>query len=48
MILNGGLDRYVDYLPAGEVEPIWHRTVSLDFGVVIEGEIELILEGGAT
>ena len=36
--------RYVDYHPGGE--PAWHRTVTLDFGVVIEGELELELENG--
>ncbi|KAH8885384.1 hypothetical protein GQ53DRAFT_785683 [Thozetella sp. PMI_491] len=44
MIPGGALVRYVDYFPGAE--PLWHRTVSIDFGVVIEGEIELELEGG--
>ena len=25
-----------------------HRTVSLDYGVVLEGEVELVLDSGAT
>lgn len=29
----------------GETSPM-HRTTSLDYGVVLEGEIELILDGG--
>lgn len=43
---GGFFARYVDYHPSAE--PVWHRTVTLDFGVVIEGEIELQLEGGGT
>ncbi|KAK6509748.1 hypothetical protein TWF481_004478 [Arthrobotrys musiformis] len=36
--------RIVDFGPG--VEPVMHRTQSLDFGVVLEGEIELLLDGG--
>ncbi|CAG8980604.1 hypothetical protein HYALB_00013759 [Hymenoscyphus albidus] len=36
--------QYVDYHPGGE--PAWHRTVTLDFGVANEGELELELESG--
>lgn len=44
MIPGGVVLRYCDYHPGAD--PIWHRTVTLDFGVVIEGEIELELESG--
>ncbi|KAH7010923.1 hypothetical protein B0J12DRAFT_611665 [Macrophomina phaseolina] len=44
MIPGGGVVRYVDYHPGGE--PVWHRTVTLDIGVVVEGEIELELDSG--
>lgn len=43
-IPGGVVLRYVDYHPGAD--PVWHRTVTLDFGVVIEGEIELELESG--
>lgn len=29
----------------GELSPM-HRTVSLDYGIVLEGEVELILDSG--
>lgn len=38
--------RYVD-LPPGATSPM-HRTVSLDFGVVLEGEVEVVLDSGET
>ncbi|KAF3206587.1 hypothetical protein TWF191_001251 [Orbilia oligospora] len=41
---GGTVCRIVDFGPG--VEPVMHRTQSLDFGVVIEGEIELGLDGG--
>ncbi|KAK6517028.1 hypothetical protein TWF506_006906 [Arthrobotrys conoides] len=41
---GGTVCRIVDFGPG--VEPVMHRTQSLDFGVVIEGEIELSLDGG--
>ncbi|KAI0105029.1 hypothetical protein GGR51DRAFT_520614 [Nemania sp. FL0031] len=44
MIPGGFLSRYVDYHPG--CAPLWHRTKTLDFGVVIEGTIQLELEGG--
>lgn len=45
LVLPGGsVLRVVDILPGG-VSPM-HRTVSLDYGVVLEGEIELELDGG--
>lgn len=43
-ISNGSVLRMVDMRP-GATSPM-HRTVSLDYGVVLEGEIELILESG--
>lgn len=42
IISNGTVVRYVD-MPPGVTSPM-HRTVSLDYGVVLEGEVELILE----
>ena len=44
MIPGGFISRYIDYHPGAP--PLWHRTITLDFGVVIEGEIQLELEGG--
>lgn len=38
--------RIVDMLP-GSVS-LMHRTVSLDYGVVLEGEVELLLDSGET
>ncbi|OBT71908.1 hypothetical protein VF21_09214 [Pseudogymnoascus sp. 05NY08] len=46
MIPGGTVLRLVD-LPPGATSPM-HRTVSLDYGVVLEGEIKLILDKGAT
>jgi quercetin dioxygenase-like cupin family protein len=43
-ISTGSVLRLVDMRP-GALSPM-HRTVSLDYGVVIEGEVELVLEGG--
>lgn len=43
---NGTVLRFVDISP-GSVSPM-HRTVSLDYGVVIEGDMELILDSGET
>jgi quercetin dioxygenase-like cupin family protein len=45
-ISNGTVLRYVDMSP-GLLSPM-HRTVSLDYGVVLEGEIELVLDSGET
>lgn len=44
MIRGGTVLRYVDLGP-GATSPM-HRTISLDYGVVIEGRIELILDSG--
>ncbi|KIM94492.1 hypothetical protein OIDMADRAFT_207673 [Oidiodendron maius Zn] len=43
-IPGGSVLRIVDIQPGGE-SPM-HRTVSLDYGVVLEGEIELVLDSG--
>jgi quercetin dioxygenase-like cupin family protein len=44
--LGGTVLRFVDMEP-GSLSSM-HRTVSLDYGVVIEGEVELILDSGET
>lgn len=44
MIPGGTVLRYVDMRP-GAISPM-HRTVSLDFGVVVEGEVVLVLDSG--
>jgi len=41
---GGTVLRFVDMLP-GALSPM-HRTVSLDYGVVLEGEVELVLDSG--
>ena len=41
---NGTVCRIVDFGPA--TEPLMHRTKSLDYGVVLEGEMELVMEDG--
>lgn len=45
-VSGGSVLRYVD-MPPGVTSPM-HRTVSLDYGVVIEGEAELVLDSGET
>ena len=44
MIPGGTVLRFVDMRP-GSTSPM-HRTVSLDYGVVLEGEVELVLDSG--
>ncbi|KIW14286.1 hypothetical protein PV08_07068 [Exophiala spinifera] len=44
MIPGGTVLRIVDMRP-GALSPM-HRTVSLDYGVVLEGEVELVLDSG--
>lgn len=44
VIPGGTVLRIVDMAP-GETSPM-HRTVSLDYGVVLEGEVELLLDSG--
>ncbi|RHZ45593.1 cupin domain-containing protein [Aspergillus thermomutatus] len=41
---NGTTCRFVDFGPGGE--PFMHRTQSLDYGIVLQGEIEMILDSG--
>ncbi|KAI9732763.1 MAG: hypothetical protein M1834_003701 [Cirrosporium novae-zelandiae] len=45
-ISTGSVCRVVDMRP-GALSPM-HRTVSLDYGVVIEGEVEIVLDSGET
>jgi quercetin dioxygenase-like cupin family protein len=45
-IPNGTVCRTVDF-PPGYTSPM-HRTLSCDFGIVIEGEVELVLDSGQT
>ncbi|KAH8196870.1 hypothetical protein TruAng_008952 [Truncatella angustata] len=44
VIPGGTVARYVD-TPPESISPM-HRTVSIDYGVVVEGEVELILDSG--
>jgi quercetin dioxygenase-like cupin family protein len=44
MMPNGTVCRIVDMMP-GATSPM-HRTVSIDYGVVLEGEVELVLDSG--
>jgi quercetin dioxygenase-like cupin family protein len=46
VVNNGTVLRYVDIAP-GRTSPM-HRTVSLDYGIVMQGEIELVLDSGET
>lgn len=47
LVINSGtVLRYVDVGP-GHFSPM-HRTVSLDYGIVLEGDIELVLDSGET
>jgi hypothetical protein len=45
-ISTGTVCRIVDMQP-GSLSPM-HRTVSLDYGVVLDGEVELVLDSGET
>jgi quercetin dioxygenase-like cupin family protein len=45
-VSTGTVLRYVD-IPPGKTSPM-HKTVSLDYGVVLEGEVELVLDSGET
>jgi quercetin dioxygenase-like cupin family protein len=45
-VSNGSVLRYVDMAP-NSISPM-HKTVSLDYGIVLEGEIELVLDSGET
>lgn len=41
---NGTVARIVDFSPGAE--PLMHRTQSLDYGIILEGEVEMILDNG--
>ncbi|KAL8851870.1 MAG: hypothetical protein Q9221_003192 [Calogaya cf. arnoldii] len=46
---NGSVCRMVDFGPSTEdahAKPIMHRTQSLDYGIVLEGEVECLLDSG--
>ncbi|CCF37148.1 cupin [Colletotrichum higginsianum] len=43
---NGTVCRIVDFAP--EFDCMMHRTQSLDYGVVLEGSIELVMDSGDT
>jgi len=45
-ISNGTVVRYVDMAP-NSISPM-HKTVSIDYGIVLEGTIELVLDSGET
>ncbi|KAJ2997949.1 hypothetical protein NUW58_g484 [Xylaria curta] len=45
-VSTGTVLRYVD-MPPGLESPM-HQTVSMDYGVVLEGEVELVLDSGET
>ena len=45
-VSNGTVLRYVDMAP-NSLSPM-HKTVSVDYGVVLEGTIELVLDSGET
>jgi quercetin dioxygenase-like cupin family protein len=45
-VSNGTVLRYVDMAP-DSISPM-HKTASLDYGIVLEGEIELVLDSGET
>ncbi|GKT42346.1 uncharacterized protein ColSpa_02527 [Colletotrichum spaethianum] len=47
IVLPGGSVMRIVDSPPGTLSPM-HRTVSLDYGVVLEGEIELVLDSGET
>ncbi|PHH92624.1 hypothetical protein CDD83_6551 [Cordyceps sp. RAO-2017] len=41
---RGTVCRVVDFAPGEGVTPLMHRTQSLDYGIVLEGEMELLLD----
>ncbi|RAK93769.1 cupin domain protein [Aspergillus costaricaensis CBS 115574] len=43
---NGSVCRVVDFAPGESIDPFIHRTQSLDYGIVIEGQLDLYLEEG--
>ncbi|KAI1129965.1 hypothetical protein F5Y10DRAFT_141901 [Nemania abortiva] len=46
VVKNGTVCRMVDFAP--EYVCMMHRTQSLDFGIVVEGEVDLILDDGSS
>ena len=44
LYIKGTVCRFVDFAPGKE--PYMHRTESLDYGVVLEGTLELLLDSG--
>ncbi|KAI7110505.1 hypothetical protein KC352_g36257 [Hortaea werneckii] len=47
VISSGTVLRTLPDMPPGALSPM-HRTVSLDYGIVLEGEVELVLDSGET
>lgn len=45
LVINGGTVLRIVDMPPGALSPM-HRTVSLDYGVVLEGEVYLELDSG--
>jgi quercetin dioxygenase-like cupin family protein len=43
---RGSVIRYVDFEPGDSKPVLMHRTISLDYGILMEGELELILDSG--
>ena len=47
VIPGGSVLRIVDFGPgSGEKKPFMHRTISIDYGIVTEGEVTLTLDSG--
>lgn len=46
VVRNGTVARMVDFAPG--YSTVDHRSLSLDYGVLIEGELELVLDSGET
>jgi quercetin dioxygenase-like cupin family protein len=43
---RGSVIRYIDFEPGNSGPILMHRTISLDYGILMEGELELILGSG--
>jgi mannose-6-phosphate isomerase-like protein (cupin superfamily) len=43
---TGSLFRIIDLAPTGDSEPMWHRTDSVDFIYIAEGEVALLHRQG--
>jgi len=47
--VSGSVFRIAEFPPAsGDAAPFMHRTPTIDFGVVLEGELTLVLDAGET